>query len=72
MQVNKTQSLLYIFDTLITKGGIKKADVINELEISDLKFKRYIQELRAYIYNFDKGYDLVYEEKSQEYILKNY
>lgn len=70
MRVNKPQALMYIFEALITLGNIQKKDELNELEISDLTFKRYMQEIRAYIYNFNKDYELVYDYASQNYYLK--
>ena len=70
MRVNKAQGLLYIFDTLLEKGHLEKEDIINQIEISDLTFKRYMQELRAYIYNFNKHYEIVYSRSLQKYILK--
>ena len=71
MRVNKSQSLLFIFETLLTKGSITKQEITNQLEISDLSFKRYIQELRAYIYNFSKDYELIYDRSLDKYLLKN-
>ena len=71
MKVNKTQSLLFIFNMLLEKGFVEKNDIISLLEISDITFKRYMQELRAYIANFNKQYELVYSRSNQKYYLKN-
>lgn len=70
MKVNKTQGVLFIFDTLIEKGSINKKDMISALEISNITFKRYMQELRAYIDNFDSSYKLIYSRFEDQYYLK--
>ena len=45
MKVMKGQGLLYIFNILKEKGRVKKEEAINALEITDLSFWRYIQEI---------------------------
>ena len=69
MKVMKGQGLLYIFNILKSRGYIKKEEITNELEITDLSFWRYIQEIKAFIYNFNLPYELIYDRKSERYIL---
>ncbi len=69
MRTTKAQAVLYIFDTLKETGYIKKCDIMNDLEISELCFWRYIQELKAYIYNFNRSYELVYSKSDDKYFL---
>ena len=71
MKVNKTQGVLFIFNMLIEQGSISKREIISVLEISDITFKRYMQELRAYIDNFSKDYQLIYIRSEDQYYLKN-
>lgn len=71
MEVNKTQALLYIFETLLSKRKITKNDVLNQITISDLTFRRHIQELRAYLLNFNEPYEIVYNRKNDEYYLED-
>lgn len=71
MEVNKTQALLYIFETLLNKRKITKNDVLNQITISDLTFRRYIQELRTYLLNFNEPYEIVYNRKNDEYYLED-
>ncbi len=71
MKVNKTQGMLFIFDMLKSTGFINKEDIIEQLEISNLTFKRYMQELRAFIYNFNTQYELIYVRSENKYYLKN-
>lgn len=71
MEVNKTQALLYTFETLLNKRKITKNDVLNQITISDLTFRRYIQELRAYLLNFNEPYEIVYNRKNDEYYLED-
>ena len=67
MKVNKTQALLYIFALLLKRKSIAKKEVMSELEISDLTFRRYMQEMRAFLANFSMPYELVYDRVSDEY-----
>lgn len=69
MKVSKSQGTLYIFELLKSIGYIYKDEVMRELEISELTFWRYIQEIRAFIYNFNKGYDLIYDRNEDKYYL---
>lgn len=69
MKVMKGQGLLYIFNILKSRGYIKKEEILNELEITDLSFWRYIQEIKAFIYNFNLPCELIYDRKSERYIL---
>lgn len=72
MKVNKTQGMLFIFDMLKSKGFINKEEIIEQLEISNLTFKRYMQELRAFIYNFNTQYELIYVRSENNYYLKKW
>ena len=70
MKVNKTQAVLFILSVLLEKGSFTKDEIKEDIEISDLKFKRYMQELRAFIYNFNLPYEINYVRKEDIYILK--
>lgn len=48
-----------------------KSDVQSELLINNLTFARYIQELRAFFYNFYTGYEITYVKKDDMYILED-
>lgn len=69
MKVVKSQGLLYIFEMLKEKGSIGKNEILSTLEITELSFWRYIQEIKAFIYNFNMGYELVYDRKDEVYRL---
>lgn len=69
MKVYKSQGVLYIFDILIRKHTLTKNDIINELEITELTFWRYIQEIKAFIYNFNLPFELVYDRSNDTYRL---
>lgn len=68
MKVNKTQALLFMYELLLTKGSITKEEVLSEIEINDLTFLRYIQELRAYLFNFNNKAELLYSNKDKKYL----
>lgn len=69
MKVNKTQALLFMYELLLTKGSFTKEEVMNEIEINNLTFLRYIQELRAYLFNFNNEAELLYSTKDKKYLL---
>ena len=70
MKVNKVQAAIYIFKILLEEGKITKNEVQDKIELSDLKFRRYMQELRAYLVNFDEPYELKYIKTEDAYFLK--
>ena len=70
MKVNKAQALMYLLSLLITNKQISKEDIKNKLEISDLTFRRYMQEIRAYLINFELPYELKYLKSEEIYYLK--
>lgn len=68
----KTQYTLYIFERLIsspeTMNNVEYFS--NKLNISTQQVKRYIQELKAYIYNYSIEYlDLIYDRRLKSYKL---
>ena len=69
MKAGKTQSVMYIFMNLLKHGSINKTDITEELEISDLTFRRYLQELRAFLVNFNFGYEIKYNKTDDVYFL---
>lgn len=69
MKVNKTQALMYLLNVLITNKQISKENIKNKLEISDLTFRRYMQEIRAYLINFELPYELKYLKGEDIYSL---
>ena len=69
MKVNKSQGLVYIFYMLLMNKQISKNDVLNELNITELSFWRYIQEIKAFICNFNIPFDVVYDRSNNIYCL---
>lgn len=62
---------MYLLSALIKNKQISKEDIKDKLEISDLTFRRYIQEIRAYLINFELPYELTYLKNEDIYYLKN-
>ena len=71
IKVTKTQGVLFILTMLLKNGFFTKSQIQSEIDISDLRFSRYMQEIRAFFANFYMGYDLVYSRKEDKYFLKN-
>ncbi|MBO6285877.1 MAG: hypothetical protein J6O18_06190 [Bacilli bacterium] len=65
----KTQILLHCLETLLREGKIAKSQILSFAPISEPTFTRYIQEIRAYLYNFHPGYELEYCKWDDVYIL---
>ena len=50
---------------------IKKGDIQRKISLQDVAFRRYIQELRAYLVNFNEPYEIVYVKSKDAYFLRN-
>ena len=71
MNVNKTQAVMYILMILLRKGEIRKDEIMSVIDLSDLSFRRYLQEIRAFFINFDLPYELRYSREDDSYKLYN-
>ena len=69
MKVNKAQAIIYIFHLFLKNKIVKREDVQSVLSISDLTFRRYIQEIRAYLVNFNEQLEIKYLKENDQYIL---
>ncbi len=69
MKANKTQGVLLIYSILLEKKAIRKEEIMNRLEINEITYYRYIQELRSFLYNFNCCKELIYERKDETYYL---
>jgi len=65
----KTQAVIFMYDTLLKMGSFKREFIEEKLNIGDLTFHRYVEELRAYFTNFNTGYDIIYDHSYCLYIL---
>ena len=70
MKVNKTQAILFMLMTLFNKGKLSRIEVLQEIDISEQTFRRYIQELRAFLFNFNVEESLIYVRTEDRYYLK--
>lgn len=68
----KTQAVLYMYDTLLKTGSFKREFIEEQLNIGNLTFHRYVEELRAYFTNFNAGYDVIYDRTHEIYRLTKY
>lgn len=71
MKVSKAQAIVFIYEQLLNNEFITKEDIQSVISISDVTFRRYIQELRAYLVNFNKDYEIMFDKKLTHYFLKN-
>ncbi len=70
MKVRKVQAVIFIFKTLLEKGYIKKKEIQSIISLQDVAFRRYIQELRAYLVNFNEPYEITYIKSEDKYYLR--
>lgn len=69
MHVTKTQAVLYMFSLALKYNYIDKEKVLVKLNINDLKFRRYVQEIRAYFTNFNMNVSLRYNRAEKRYYI---
>ncbi len=68
MKVKKAQALLYMLSLLCENNCFSKTEVMEELEINEQQFKRYMQELRAFLANFNYQYEIKFARNEGKYI----
>ncbi len=69
IDLTKGQTLLYIYNKLESEKVIIKAEIMDECGLTDITFKRYIAEIRAYIKNFESHHEIKYVRKKDIYLL---
>ena len=67
--INKSQSVLYIYDELINNKEIRLEDIINKYNISIRTFRRYISEINIFLANNYKNQSILYDLKTNSYKL---
>lgn len=70
MKVNKTQVLLFMLLLLKEKGYLSRMEILEQVDIKEQTFRRYIQELRAFLYNFHINQEVIYSRNDDCYYLK--
>lgn len=60
---------MHILSVLIQDRYVDKNDIISRLEINDLTYRRYIQEIRAFLINFNQPYEVIYNKREDRYYL---
>jgi hypothetical protein len=67
MRVNKSQAMMYLLETFFSEGSIKKKAVMEELEVTEMTFRNYINEMKCYFSNFNRNEEIFYDKKSNLY-----
>ena len=70
MKVSKAQAILFIYEQLLNNEFITKEDIQSVISISDVTFRRYIQELASLV-NLNKEHEIMFDKKLTHYFLKN-
>lgn len=69
IDLTKGQTLLYIYNKLESEKVIIKAEIMDQCKLTDITFKRYIAEIRAYIKSFESNHEIKYVRKKDIYLL---
>lgn len=69
MKLVKTQVCLYLYEQLLTVGHVEIEEIKKDFNLENKTFSRYINEIRAYLYNFYKGKEIVYYRDEHRYYL---
>ena len=59
---------MYILTILLEKKEIRKEEIVETIDVSDTVFHRYMQEVRAFLYNFNLPYQLKYSRSALKII----
>ena len=62
---------MFIIKKLFDENSLTKEDITNTLEIGDQTFRRYMQEVRAFFYNFNLPFELKYSRITDKYHLND-
>lgn len=71
MELNKSQIILKMYDSLIRKHNIKVNDYINKYNMSLRTFQRYIAEINAFLFNEFKNQIVSYDYENKFYYLED-
>ena len=67
----KSQIVLYIYEKLLLKEKVTTNELLGEFDVSVRTIRRYISEINAYLFNFNKGKEVVFNKTRGTYILKD-
>lgn len=72
MELNKSQIILKMYDSLIHNEIVNMNDYINNYKISVRTFQRYIAEINAFLYNEFKNQVVNYDYDNKTYYLVDF
>jgi hypothetical protein len=70
MKLSKAEAVLLLYDKFTENHFVVKEDFLNEVEISDLTFRRYIGDIRCYLMEFHPNKEILYRKGDGVYHLK--
>lgn len=72
MELNKSQIILKMYDSLIHNEIVNMNDYINNYKMSVRTFQRYIAEINAFLYNEFKNQVVNYDYDNKTYYLVDF
>ncbi len=67
--MRKSIALLYMLETLETKGRMEKKSITDKLKLTDVSFYRYLKSIRNYLVFMSDGRELIYDRNNDIYLL---
>ena len=67
---SKVEVVLYIYDQLISGKSVNASQIMNEFNICDRTFRRYISEINSFLYNNYKNQEVVYNHTRNSYCME--
>jgi hypothetical protein len=65
----KSLMVLWMYETLIQDGSIRKDIALQKEDVSDISFKRYVSTLRQYLLAYHPSWRLIYRKSETCYRL---
>lgn len=72
MELNESQIILKMYDSLIHNEIVNMNDYINNYKMSVRTFQRYIAEINAFLYNEFKNQVVNYDYENKTYYLVDF
>lgn len=71
MKLVKSQIILFLFEDLKEGKRVNSLSFCNDHNISQVTFKRYIAEIRAYLVNAYQNIDIIYIKSENVYCIND-
>lgn len=67
MKTSHVETVLYLYDVLLSGKSINIGETMTEREISRATFKRYLSDIRCFLCEYHPDTSLIYDAKEKNY-----